>query len=91
MFTNFSILPLRAAMLIGFIFAIIGFLLALHTIYIKLTVPNIPIGYATTLTIISIFSGIQLIAIGMVGEYLGRIFLSQNKKPQFTIRRKFDS
>ena len=91
MFTNFSILPLRAAMLIGFIFAIIGFLLTLHTIYIKLTIPNIPIGYATTLTIITIFSGIQLIAIGMVGEYLGRIFLSQNKKPQFTIRHKFDS
>ena len=78
-------------MFVGFIFAIIGFLLALQTIYIKFTSPNIPVGYATTITIISIFSGIQLIAIGMVGEYLGRIFLSQNKKPQFTIRRKFES
>ena len=91
MFTNFSILPLRVAMFAGFIFAIIGFLLAFQTIYIKFTSPNIPVGYATTITIISIFSGIQLIAIGMVGEYLGRIFLSQNKKPHFTIRRKFDS
>ena len=78
-------------MFVGFIFAIIGFLLAFQTIYIKFTSPNIPVGYATTITIISIFSGIQLIAIGMVGEYLGRIFLSQNKKPQFTIRRKFVS
>lgn len=89
MFTNFSILPLRISIIIGFIFAIIGFLLGIQTIIDKLINPGLPIGYPSIIVIIAIFAGIQLIAIGMIGEYLGRVFLSQNKKPQFTIRKKY--
>jgi undecaprenyl-phosphate 4-deoxy-4-formamido-L-arabinose transferase len=47
-------------------------------------------GYASLIVAISVFSGIQLIAIGMLGEYLGRMFLSQNKKPQYSIRERFE-
>jgi len=86
MFTNFSILPLRIAIFTGFIFAIIGLVLGIQTVYEKFVNPDLPAGYAAMITIFSIFSGIQLMAIGMVGEYLGRTFLSLNKKPQFTIR-----
>jgi len=86
MFTNFSILPLRIAIFTGFIFAIIGLVLGIQTVYEKFVNPDLPTGYAAMITIFSIFSGIQLMAIGMVGEYLGRTFLSLNKKPQFTIR-----
>jgi undecaprenyl-phosphate 4-deoxy-4-formamido-L-arabinose transferase len=39
---------------------------------------------------IAIFSGVQLIAVGMVGEYLGRLFLANNKKPQYVIRKRFE-
>ena len=67
----------------------IGFLLGIQTIIEKFINPGIPIGYPTIIIIIAIFSGIQLIAIGMIGEYLGRIFLSQNKKPQYSIRKIF--
>jgi len=88
MFTNFSILPLRIAIFTGFIFAIIGLVLGIQTVYAKFVYPDLPAGYASVITILSIFSGIQLMAIGMVGEYLGRTFLSLNKEPQFTIRRK---
>lgn len=90
MFFNFSILPLRISIIIGFIFAILGFLLGAIIVYEKLLDPSLPIGYTSTIVVISIFSGIQLIAIGMVGEYLGRVFLSQNKKPQYTIRKTFE-
>ena len=86
MFTNFSILPLRIAIITGFIFAIIGLVLGIQTVYEKFITPDLPTGYAAIITIFSIFSGIQLMAIGMVGEYLGRTFLSLNKEPQFTIR-----
>jgi undecaprenyl-phosphate 4-deoxy-4-formamido-L-arabinose transferase len=88
MFTNFSILPLRIAIIAGFIFSVIGFILGIQTIFEKIYNPELPAGYAAIITIFAIFSGIQLIAIGMVGEYIGRMFLSQNKKPQYTIRSK---
>jgi undecaprenyl-phosphate 4-deoxy-4-formamido-L-arabinose transferase len=90
MFTNFSILPLRVAVIIGFIFAGIGFLLGGITVFEKLQNPDLLVGYASLFVVISIFAGIQLIAIGMVGEYLGRMFLSQNKRPQYTVRKKFE-
>jgi len=90
MFTNFSILPLRLSVIIGFIFAAIGLPLGVATVIEKIINPDLPVGYASLFVVICIFAGIQLIAIGMVGEYLGRVFLSQNKKPQYSIRRKFE-
>ena len=86
MFTNFSIFPLRMATVIGFCFAIFGFIFGLQTIYEKFINPDIPIGYSAIIILLAVFSGVQLITIGMIGEYLGRVFLSQSKKPQFTIR-----
>ncbi|MBN1981633.1 MAG: glycosyltransferase family 2 protein [Chitinivibrionales bacterium] len=90
MFTNFSILPLRIAMLAGFICAIAGFGIGLDALIEKFTNPDLPIGYSLVLFSITFFAGIQLIAIGMVGEYLGRMFLSHNKQPQYSIRRSFE-
>jgi glycosyltransferase involved in cell wall biosynthesis len=90
MFTNFSILPLRVATGMGFLFAGLGFLVGIEMIIEKLVNPAIPIGYAFLVFIVTVFAGTQLVAIGMVGEYLGRMFLHLNKKPQFAIRRSFD-
>jgi glycosyltransferase involved in cell wall biosynthesis len=90
MFVNFSILPLRVSVFLGFIFAIIGFIFGIKTIIEKIMNPDIPQGYPSMIVVISIFAGIQLISIGMIGEYLGRLFLSQNKQPQYTIRKRFE-
>jgi undecaprenyl-phosphate 4-deoxy-4-formamido-L-arabinose transferase len=90
MFTNFSILPLRLSILIGFIFSIIGFLIGIDAVIEKIYNPNVPLGYTFMVVMISIYAGVQLIAIGMVGEYLGRIFMSTNKKPQYSIRKSFN-
>jgi len=40
--------------------------------------------------LITVFAGVQLMALGMIGEYLGRMFLSQNKKPQYVIRAAYE-
>ena len=88
MFTNFSIVPLRISIYFGFIFSLFGFILGIYTIIEKIIDPGLPRGYAMLLTVVSIFSGITLVAIGMLGEYIGRVFLSLNKKPQFTVRKK---
>ncbi len=87
MLTNFSILPLRMTVILGLMFALFGFFLGVHTVIEKFLDPNVPVGFPGLFVSISIFSGIQLIMIGMVGEYIGRIFLSINRKPQYTIRK----
>jgi len=90
MFTNFSILPLRVSIFMGFIFSIIGFLIGIDAVIEKFYNPTVPLGYTYMIIIISLYAGIQLIAIGMVGEYLGRMFMSGNKKPQYSIRKSFN-
>ncbi len=90
MFTNFSIIPLRIAVVSGFIFSALGFILGILTIIEKMLKPEIPLGYASLFVAMSFFSGMVLIALGMLGEYIGRIFLSLNKKPQYVIKEKYD-
>ena len=86
MFTSFSILPLRASVLLGIALSIVGLGMGVLTIVEKLLNPALPVGWASIITMISVFGGVQLIAIGLVGEYLGRMFLFINKKPQYIIR-----
>jgi undecaprenyl-phosphate 4-deoxy-4-formamido-L-arabinose transferase len=86
MFTNFSILPLRIAIYLGFIFAVFGFIFGIFTFFEKIVNPGLPIGWPTLTVSITIFAGVQLLALGIIGEYIGRIFISMNKQPQFTIR-----
>lgn len=88
-FTNFSILPLRLATILGFLFSVFGFAIGVDVFIERLSDPDMPAGYASLVVIISVFAGIQLIAVGIVGEYLGRSFLAQNKRPQYTIRKTF--
>jgi len=90
MFTSFSILPLRVATVFGFVFSFIGLLFGVVTILEKLINPNVPLGYTTIIVILLLFAGVQLISLGMIGEYVGRIFFSQNKAPQYTIRKRYE-
>jgi len=87
MFTNFSILPLRVASITGFLFAIVGILVGCFTLYERTLNPNLPIGWATIAVLCSILGGVQLMALGMVGEYLGRLFMGINGQPQFVINK----
>jgi glycosyltransferase involved in cell wall biosynthesis len=89
MFINFSILPLRFATLLGFVFAGVGFLLGILAILERLTNPNLPQGYTYLFVFIALISGVQLISIGILGEYIGRFFLSHNKQPQFIIKSAY--
>ena len=86
MFTNFSIIPLRLAVILGFIFSAVGIILALVFFIQKINNPDIPVGWASLAVSIFLLGSLQLFAIGMVGEYLGRMFLSTGGKPQFVVR-----
>ena len=86
MFTNFSVLPLRVASFAGFVFALIGMLIGAYTLYERILNPDLPVGWASIAVLCSILGGVQLMALGMAGEYLGRLFLGMNRQPQFVIR-----
>jgi len=91
MFTGFSVLPLRAASLIGAAVALLSLLLALYFVasWIVggiLSSRPIPPGWASLIVSITFLAGVQLLVLGMIGEYLGRSFLTQNRTPQFVVR-----
>lgn len=87
MFTGFSLLPLRVSTIFGIILSSFGFLYAIFTVIDKIFYNNYPSGYPSIIIIILIFSGAILMALGILGEYIGRVFLSLNQKPQFIIRK----
>ena len=85
MATNFSIVPLRITSFFGVAIAGFGFLLALIFVIQKFTLDKMPDGWSSLIVTILIVGGFQLLALGMVGEYLGRALLTLNSRPQYVI------
>ena len=85
MFVNFSVIPLRASALIGFFTSILGIIWAVETVLEALT-GRPPEGWASLMVAVLLLSGLQLMLLGIVGEYLGRVFLTANRKPQYIVR-----
>jgi glycosyltransferase involved in cell wall biosynthesis len=83
---NFSLLPLRLATLAGFATALVG-LVALAAVLWLWSVGRGPAyGFGWIMAALLIFSGLQLVMLGLIGEYLGRMFLTVNQRPQSVIR-----
>jgi len=89
-FTNFSVKPLRISFFLGTICSLVGFIFSLIFIIRKIIDSQVVLGWTSIIVAILFFSGIQLILIGLVGEYVGRIFLTQNKQPQYVIKEKYN-
>ncbi|MBQ7522658.1 MAG: glycosyltransferase family 2 protein, partial [Clostridia bacterium] len=85
-FTAFSVIPLRASSLIGVICAILGFIFGIVTIVRKLLYPGISIGWSSTVSIMLFMGGLIMLMLGMIGEYIGRIYISLNNSPQYVIK-----
>jgi len=83
--TNFSVTPLRIATFLGFISAGIGFILALLFIIWHFMDGKAPLGWASLIVTVLFLGGIQLVSIGIIGEYVGRLFLHHSKEPQFVV------
>ena len=87
-FTAFSILPLRIATVAGSIFAGLGFLYGIYTIIKKLVNPAVPLGFSSMMSAIVFIGGMLMLMLGLVGEYVGRIYISINNSPQYVIREE---
>ena len=86
-FTAFSVKPLRIATFVGFLTAITGFIYGFIVVIRRLfIVPYLPVGWSSTVAILLFIGGMLMVMLGMIGEYVGRIYLTINNSPQFVVR-----
>ena len=88
-FTAFSVKPLRVASFVGMFCAIVGFLSGIWTIVNKLVIhPDAPMGYSSLMSAILFVGGILMLILGLIGEYVGRIYICLNNSPQYVISKE---
>jgi undecaprenyl-phosphate 4-deoxy-4-formamido-L-arabinose transferase len=85
--TNYTTIPLRMASIMGFGFTILGFFVFLYVLYVYFALGSIP-GFPFLASVFTIFSGVELFAIGIIGEYLARVFERSSGRPTYTIRER---
>ena len=83
---NFSVIPLRISFFVGIFSFIAGLVFTILIIINKIIYPNLPVGWSSTMCVITLLFGVVLMVLGIVGEYLGKIILILNKTPQYVIR-----
>jgi undecaprenyl-phosphate 4-deoxy-4-formamido-L-arabinose transferase len=84
--TCFSAIPLRIAMVVGGIISALSFVMGCYFLLKTLLWEQMPEGWPSLIVAVFFLGGIQLMGIGAVGEYIARIFITQNKRPQFTVK-----
>ncbi len=89
-FTAFSVKPLRIATVIGTLSACGGFAYGIFTVIKKLVNPAVPVGFSALMSAVVFFCGLILLMLGIIGEYIGRIYISMNNSPQYVIRECLD-
>ncbi len=87
-FTAFSIKPLRIATFIGVFSAISGFVFGIVTIIRKLLGYITELGYSSLMAVLLFVGGMIMIMLGLIGEYIGRIYISMNRSPQYLVREE---
>lgn len=86
--TGFSVKPLHLATKLGILIALFSFIYGLYALYAKFFTDLTIEGWTSLLIIISFLGGIQLITIGILGEYIGKLFMQQKKRPTYIVREK---
>lgn len=90
-FTSFSVKPLRLMTLFGTLIALMGFVYGIIIIVRKLGNLNIDAGYSSIMSVNLFMFGIVFCFMGLIGEYIGRIYISLNKAPQFVVKEYTES
>ncbi len=83
---SFSILPLRLAIFLGFFMAVSAFAVGFKAIYDVFVTHQVVPGWASTIVSVVLVGGVQLIILGIIGEYLGRLFIESKGRPNYIIR-----
>jgi glycosyltransferase involved in cell wall biosynthesis len=86
---GFSRYPLQLISMLGVGLAALAFLLAITYLGLKLGGQNFPVGNPTIVIVVAFFSGIQLLSLGVIGEYVGRIYDESRARPKFIIESRY--
>jgi glycosyltransferase involved in cell wall biosynthesis len=84
---SFSIYPLRVVLAIGLIVSLASFVVGIATVISKLAGAYVVPGYVTIVVVLTFLSGIQLVVLGGIGEYIGRIYEEVKRRPLYVVRR----
>jgi polyisoprenyl-phosphate glycosyltransferase len=85
---GFSRYPLHVISLLGVVFSFLAFLLGIAYLVLKLSGVNFPVGNPTIVIVLSFFSGIQLLSLGVMGEYVGRIYDEVRRRPKYIVESR---
>jgi len=86
--TSFSRVPLQVASFLGLLVTVIAFMVGLYSLYIRLFTNTAVQGWTSILIVIIFLGGIQLVMIGVIGEYIGRIYEEVKRRPLYLIQEK---
>lgn len=86
---GFSVVPLKLATNLGYFFSFVGILGVFWIIISKILRPHMLLGWPSMMVVMCFFSGIILLFMGLIGEYIGRMFLSMQNTPQFVVRQVY--
>ena len=86
--TSLSVKPIKIITWFGFFVALISFILLIYTL-ISHFMGNTPQGWASTSCIICFLSGMQMMSIGVIGEYIGKIYLETKQRPRYIISERY--
>jgi len=87
----FSSWPLRFSSFLGFITVCASFCFFLYSVIIKLFIGGTPVGFTALIGLLLFTSGVQLLSLGLIGEYIGRIYGEVKQRPRYLIREEFSS
>lgn len=87
-FTAFSIVPLRISSYVGMSSAVLGFIYLIYILIRRLLNPFVQMGWSSITAIMLLLGGMILLVLGMIGEYLGRVYIGLNNAPQYVIKEK---
>jgi glycosyltransferase involved in cell wall biosynthesis len=82
---SFSIVPLRAAAMLGLIAILLSLAFSLYTLYAKLFLDRTPAGFTSIMLFMSFLTGVQLFFLGVIGEYIGRIYQETKRRPLYVV------
>lgn len=86
---GFSVVPLRIATKLGMFLAVVGVIGMLYVLIGKIIHPGVPLGWSSMMMALCFFSGTILLFMGLIGEYIGRMFLEMQKTPQYVVRATY--
>jgi len=87
----FSIVPIRAAAILGLVAIALSFLFAMYAVFVRVFLHHVPQGFTALIVMLSFLSGVLLFFLGVIGEYVGRVYEEAKGRPQYIVAAAFGS